>query len=101
MYHTRRKDVNEARRLLAKMQEQGGDTPLSFMFKVLNHPKLDYPIKLEAAAKLAPYLYSKQPVELQHTGEIQALAFYTPNRREMKVCDSDFIDPEDVDIDDL
>jgi hypothetical protein len=83
--------------VLEKLKSKGLKNPLEFMLEVLNDRQMTVGIRLEAAGKAAPYVHKKQPLALQHAGEVKIIPPYVPPRNDIMSADEAFMDEYGLD----
>lgn len=69
--------------ILEEIELRGKKTPLDFMLRVMWNRKKPMDQRLEAAKAAAPYVHRKQPMELQHSGEVEIVPPSVPDRGDL------------------
>ena len=66
-----------------KIKRKGKETPLDFLLKVMWNKNAPAVLRIDAAKAAAPYVHKKQPIALQHSGEIDFIPPFVPSREEI------------------
>lgn len=89
----------EESNILQELRANGQKTPVEFMIAIYNRKDLSLGVRLEAAKSAAPYIDKKQPLAMEHGGELSVIQPYVPSREALREDYKDEL--EDDDYDDL
>lgn len=78
-----KKTEHNRKLIVEEIQARGRRTPLEFLLRVMWNRKRPMEMRIEAAKAAAPYVHRKQPLELQHNGEVTIIPPMLPDRQQL------------------
>ena len=77
------------------LREQGLDTPLAFLMRVMNDKEKSLALRMEAAKNAAPFIHRKMPIEIETSGDLKLIGPFVPSLHQLaelhpEVIEADF-----------
>jgi|DEB0MinimDraft_3_1074331.scaffolds.fasta_scaffold04030_6 hypothetical protein len=83
---------SDGRFYLEQIEDSGRDTPIEFLLKTMWNEDVSVAQRINAAVRLLPYMYQKQPTAIEYSGEVEYVPPFVPTRSYMRNSDDDFSD---------
>jgi hypothetical protein len=78
---------SDGRFYLEQIEDSGRDTPIEFLLKTMWNEDVSVAQRINAAVRLLPYMYQKQPTAIEYSGEVEYVPPFVPTRSYMRNSD--------------